>query len=76
MEAESQEKAIDIFRKVLIRCREKNIKLARNKLECGPEVDFVGTHIWGPEEYCPTSTKIDGILNLLPPRNITELLLT
>ena len=47
MEAKSIEKAISIFRKVLLRCREKNSKLARHKLEFGREVDFAGTHISG-----------------------------
>ena len=47
-EAPSMEEALSIFRKVLLRCREKNIKLARHKLEFGTEVVFSGTHIGGP----------------------------
>ena len=71
-EAESIEEAISIFRKVL-RCREKNSKLARHKLEFGREVDFTGTHISIPEGYHPTTAKINGILELPPPSNLTEL---
>ena len=33
--AETIEEIRNIFRKVLLRCREKNIKLARHKLEFG-----------------------------------------
>ena len=47
-EVPSMEEALSILRKVLLRCREKNIKLARHKLEFGAEVDFVGTHIGRP----------------------------
>ena len=34
-EAPSMEEALSIFKKVLIGCREKNIKLTRHKLEFG-----------------------------------------
>ena len=49
MKAPTMEETIARFRKVLIHCRERNIKLARRKLEFGTEVDFAGTHIGGPE---------------------------
>ena len=58
-EAPTMEEAIARFRKVLIRCRERNIKLARHKLEFGTEVDFAGTHIGGPKGYRPTTAKIN-----------------
>ena len=73
MEAPTIEEAIARFRKVLIRCRERNIKLARHKLKFGTEVDFAGTHIGGPEGYRPTTAKINGILDLAAPTNLTEL---
>ena len=67
------EEAMNIFRKVLLRCREKNIKLARYKLLFGKEVDFAGTHIGGPERYHPTTAKINSVLVLPPSSNLTEL---
>ena len=67
------EEAIAIFKKVLLRCREKHIKLARYKLEFGREVDFAGNHIGGPEGYCPTTAKIKEIINLPHLSNLTEL---
>ena len=69
-EAPSMEEALSIFRKVLIQCREKNIKLARHKLEFGTEVDFAGTHIGGPEGYRPTTAKISIILDLPATTNL------
>ena len=72
MAAETMEEAKKIFKKVLLRCREKQIKLARHKLEFGLEVDFAGTHIGGPEGYHPTA-KINGIINLPHPSNFIEL---
>ena len=47
--APTMEEVLSIFRKVLTHCREKNIKLARHKLEFGTEVDFASTYIGGPE---------------------------
>ena len=47
------EEAINIFRKMLLRCRDKNIKLARHKLEFGKEVDITRTYIGGQEGYRP-----------------------
>ena len=43
-EADSMEEVIATFKKILVHCREKGIKLARHKLEFGREVDFAGTH--------------------------------
>ena len=47
-EAATMEEVLSIFRKVLICCREKNIKSARYKLKFGMEVDFAGTtlEVW------------------------------
>ena len=50
-EGETMEEVLSIFLKVLIRCREKNIKLARHKLKFGTEIDFVRTHVGGSEGY-------------------------
>ena len=72
-EASTMEEVLSIFRKVLLRCREKNSKLARHTLDFGTEVDFARTHISRPEGYRPTTAKINGILELLPPTNLTEL---
>ena len=72
-EATRDEEAIKIFRQVLKCCKEKNIKLARYKLECGPDVGFTGTHIGGPDWHHPTSAKIDSIINLPPPSNLTQI---
>ena len=58
-EEATMEEVLSIFRKVLVRCREKNIKLARHKLEFGMEVNFAGTHIGGPDGYRLTTTKIN-----------------
>merc|ERR1711895_144484 len=69
----TMEDVLTTLRKVLTRCREKNIKLARQKLEFGKEIDFAGTHIGGPEGYRPTTAKINGIIDLPAPTNITEL---
>ena len=49
-EAPTMEEALATFRKVLIQCRERNIKLARHKHEFGTQVDFTGTHIWVPKD--------------------------
>ena len=43
--------AINSFRLLLERCRQKKIFLARHKLEAGEEVDFAGIHIGGPLGY-------------------------
>ena len=67
------EDAIATFRKILVHCREKHIKLARHKLEFGREVDFAGTYIGGPKGFCPTTAKIEGIINMPHPTNLTEL---
>ena len=72
-EGVSMEEVLSTLRKVLIRCREKNIKLARHKLEFGKEIDFAGTHLGGPEGYRPTTAKINGIIDLPAPTNLTEL---
>ena len=72
-EAPTMEEVLSFFRKVLTRCREKNIKLARHKLEFGTEVDFAATNIGGPGGYRPTTAKINGILDLPAPTNLTEL---
>lgn len=45
----AMEEDLSTFKKVLTRCREKNIKLARHKLEFGKEIYFTGTHIGGPD---------------------------
>ena len=57
-EADTMEECIATFKKILIHCRNKGIKLARHKLEFGREVDFAGTHIGGPEGFRPTTAKI------------------
>ena len=67
------EEVLTTLRKVLTRCREKNIKLARHKLEFRKEIDFKGTHLGGPEGYHPTTAKINGIIDLPAPTNLTEL---
>ena len=72
-ETPTMEEVLSIFRKVLMCYREKNIKLARHKLEFGTEVNFAGTHIGDPEGYRPTTTKINGILDLSAPTNLMEL---
>ena len=72
-EAETMEEAIAIFKKVLLWSKENHIKLARHKLEIGREVDFAGTHIDGPEGCRPTTAKINWIINLPHPSNLTEL---
>ena len=72
-EGTTMEEVLSTLRKVLIRCREKNIKLARHKLEFGKEIDFTGTHIGGPDGYRPTMAKINGIIDLPAPTNIIEL---
>ena len=59
--------------KVLTRYREKIIKLVRHKLEFRKEIYFAGTHLGGPEGYCPTTAKINGIIDLPAPTNLTEL---
>ena len=69
----SMEEVLLTLWKVLTRCREKNIKLARHKLEFGKEIDFSGTHLGGPEGYRPTTAKINGIIDLPAPTNLTEL---
>ena len=72
-EAATMEEVLSIFRKVLIRCREKNIKLARYKLEFGIEVNFASTHIGGPNGYRLTTAKINGIIDLPALTNLMEL---
>ena len=72
-EVATMEKVLSIFRKVLVRCREINIKLARHKLEFVTEVDFASTHIGGLDGDWPTTAKINTIINLLAPTNLTEL---
>ena len=69
----TMEEVLSTLRKVLTRCREKNIKLARHKLEFEKEIDFTGTHIGGPDGYRPTTAKINGIIDLPALTNITEL---
>ena len=36
-------------------------------------MDFAGIHIGGPQGFLPTQVKIDALLNLSPPSNLTEL---
>ena len=73
IEAEEMLEALDILRKVLTRCRLKNIKLARHKLEFGTQINFAGTHLGGPDGYRPTTAKIESIINMPAPTNLTEL---
>ena len=70
-EGTMMEEVLSTLRKVLTRCREKNIKLARHKLEFGKEINFAGTHIGGPDGYRPTMAKINRIIDLPAPINIT-----
>ena len=49
------------------------MKLVRQKHEFGTEVYFAGTHIGGPEGYRPTTAKINRILDLAAPTNLTGL---
>ena len=65
-EAATMEEVLSIFRKVLVPCREKNIKLARHKLE-------FGTHIGGLDSYRPTTAKINSIIDLPALTNLKEL---
>ena len=69
----TMEEVLQILRKVLTRYREKNIKLARHKLDFGKDIDFAGTHLGGPEGYRPTTAKINGIIDSPAPTNVTEL---
>ena len=73
VEAKDSDEAAETFRQILQRCREKNIKLARYKLQAGSELDFAGVHLGGPEGFKPTQSKIDAILRLPPPSNVAEL---
>merc|ERR1711954_304529 len=63
IEATEMTEALDILRQVLTRCRLKNIKLARHKIEFGTEIEYAGVHLGGPEGYRPTTAKIEGIIN-------------
>ena len=72
-EGETIEECLATLRQILLRCREWGIKLARHKLEFGREVDFAGTHIGGKDGFRPTTAKIEGIINMSHPTNITEL---
>ena len=57
-EGVTMEKLLTTLRKVLTRCREKNIKLARHKLEFGKEIDFAGQK---PKAWVLTVTTPAGI---------------
>ena len=72
-EGETIEECLATLRQNLLRCREWGIKLAQHKLEFGREVDFAGTHIGGKDGFRPTTAKIEGIINMSHPTNITEL---
>merc|ERR1712240_84914 len=72
-EGETIEECLATLKQILLRCREWGIKLARHKLEFGREVDFAGTHIGGKDGFRPTTAKIEGIINMSHPTNITEL---
>ena len=73
IEAVNEDEAADSLRQVLERCRHKNIKLARYKIQCGPEIDFAGIHLGGQGGYRPSQSKIDTLIGLPAPTNITEL---
>ena len=70
-EGDTMEECLATFKKILVRCRNKGIKLARHKLEFGREVDFAGTRIGGQEGFRLTTAKIEGIINMSQPTNIT-----
>ena len=57
-EGVTMEEVLSTLRKVLTRCREKNIKLARHKLEFGKEIDFAGTPFGGPKATIPLKLKL------------------
>ena len=65
--------ATQMFRTVLQRCRDKNIRLARYKLQAGEQLDFAGIELGGPNGFRPCQSKIDAILNLPPPENVSDL---
>ena len=70
-EGDTIEECLDTLRQLLLRCRKWGIKLARHKLEFGQEVNFTGTHIGGKDGFRPTTAKIEGIINMSYPTNIT-----
>ena len=65
--------ATETFRKVLQRCRDKNIKLARYKLQAGEQLDFAGIELGSPNGFRPCQSKIDAILGLPPPATVSDL---
>ena len=69
-EGDTMEECLATLKKILVRCRDKGIKLACQKLEFGRVVDFAGTHIGGQEGFRPTTAKIEGIINMSHPTNI------
>ena len=73
IEGKDENETIDSFRQLLERCRQKKVFLARHKLEAGEEVEFAGVHIGGPLGYRPVQSKLDAIIKLKHPENLTEL---
>ena len=54
---DTMEECLATLKKILIRCRDKGIKLAHHRLEFGREVDFAGTHIQGKKASDPPQPK-------------------
>ena len=60
----------DNLLKLLDRCRERNLKLNRGKLQLKcPETPFIG-HVLTPEGVKPDPSKVAAILKMEPPKNI------
>ena len=73
IEAKGIDQAVERFRHVLQRPRDNGIKFAKHKLEIGETVTFAGLNIGGKDSYKPVQAKLDTILNMEAPKNLTEL---
>merc|ERR1712030_95035 len=54
VEGIDSDEATETIRRVLQRCRDKNIKLARYKLQAGEQLDFAGVQLGGSDGFRPT----------------------
>ena len=73
LEGSSKDEVLKKFELLLQRCRKYNIKISRQKVQYGEQVVFAGVTIGGKEGFRLTTAKVEGIINMSHPTNLTEL---
>jgi len=72
LQAVNMDELIQIFRQVLIKCREHNLTLAKDKIEFGPKINFAG-YIISANGVHPNPDRLKAIREFPTPKDLTDL---